>query len=74
MFALTFLGTSASVPPADRNHSSLLGEAGNHRVLVDCGEGTQRRLLRSGAGFRRPDCLPLAISTTCRAGLRPAPK
>src|ERR1700722_2768869 len=53
MFDLTFLGTSASVPSADRNHPSLLIEAGGHRVMVDCGEGTQRQLLRSGAGFRR---------------------
>jgi serine acetyltransferase len=28
MFDLTFLGTSASVPSADRNHPSLLVEAG----------------------------------------------
>lgn len=55
MFALTFLGTSASVPSADRNHPGILVEAGSHRILVDCGEGTQRQLLRSGAGFRRLD-------------------
>jgi len=53
MFALTFLGTSASVPSAERNHPGLLVEAGSHRILVDCGEGTQRQLLRSSAGFRR---------------------
>lgn len=55
MFALTFLGTSASVPSAERNHPGLLVETGSHRVLVDCGEGTQRQLLRSRAGFRRRD-------------------
>ena len=59
MFALTFLGTSASVPSAERNHPGLLVEAGSHRILVDCGEGTQRQLLRSGAGFRRLDRLLL---------------
>ena len=59
MFDLTFLGTSASVPSADRNHPGLLVEAGGHRILVDCGEGTQRQLLRSGAGFRRLDRLLL---------------
>jgi ribonuclease Z len=53
MFNLTFLGTSASVPSAERNHPALLVEAGAHRILVDCGEGTQRQLLRSGRGFRR---------------------
>jgi len=53
MFGLTFLGTSASVPSVQRNQSGLLVEAGGHRILVDCGEGTQRQLLRSRAGFRR---------------------
>src|ERR1700760_580462 len=53
MFDLTFLGTSASVPSAERNHPGLLVEADGHRILVDCGEGTQRQLLRAGAGFRR---------------------
>lgn len=55
MFALTFLGTSASVPSAERNHPALLVEAAGQRMLIDCGEGTQRQLLRSGAGFRRLD-------------------
>jgi ribonuclease Z len=59
MFALTFLGTSASVPSAERNHPGALIEAGIHRILVDCGEGTQRQLLRSGVGFRRLDRLLL---------------
>ena len=55
MFALTFLGTSASVPSAERNHPTLLIEAASKRILVDCDEGTQRQLLRSSAGFRRLD-------------------
>jgi ribonuclease Z len=59
MFALTFLGTSASVPSAERNHPGILVEAGSDRILVDCGEGTQRQLLRSGIGFRRLDRLLL---------------
>src|ERR1700732_1150370 len=59
MFDLTFLGTSASVPSADRNHPGLLVEAGGRRIMVDCGEGTQRQLLRSGTGFRRLDRLLL---------------
>src|SRR6201986_549097 len=59
MFNLTFLGTSASVPSAERNHPGLLVEAGSQRILIDCGEGTQRQLLRSHAGFRRLDRLLL---------------
>jgi ribonuclease Z len=42
MFDITFLGTSASVPSADRSHPGLLVEAGGRRIMVDCGEGTQR--------------------------------
>ncbi len=59
MFDVTFLGTSASIPSAERNHPGLLVEAGSDRILVDCGEGIQRQLLRSGAGFRRLDRLLL---------------
>jgi ribonuclease BN (tRNA processing enzyme) len=59
MFALTFLGPSASVPSAGRNPPGLLIEAGSQRILVDCGEGTQRQLLRGGVGFRRLDRLLL---------------
>jgi ribonuclease Z len=59
MFDLTFLGTSASVPSAERNHPGVLVEVGSERILVDCGEGTQRQLVRSGAGFRRLDRLLL---------------
>ncbi|WP_257169715.1 ribonuclease Z [Bradyrhizobium sp. SRS-191] len=55
MFELTFLGTSASVPSQDRNHPGLLVQAGGQRILIDCGEGIQRQLLASGAGFRRLD-------------------
>jgi len=29
--------------------------ANEHRFMIDCGEGTQRQLLRSGLGFRRLD-------------------
>jgi ribonuclease Z len=53
MFDLTFLGTAASTPAAGRGLAALLVGAGSERFLVDCGEGTQRQLLRAGAGLRR---------------------
>jgi ribonuclease Z len=59
MFDLVFLGTSASVPSPERNQPALLIAAAGGRMLVDCGEGTQRQLLKSGAGFRRLDRLLL---------------
>lgn len=53
MFAIVFLGTSASVPSIHRGLPSQVVIAQNHRYLVDCGEGTQRQILRSGIGFKR---------------------
>jgi len=38
-----FLGTSSMVPTAERNHSAILLTYENERILVDCGEGTQRQ-------------------------------
>ena len=48
---VTFIGTAASVPSAARGTSATLIARGGDRWLVDCGEGTQRQLLRSGAGL-----------------------
>jgi ribonuclease Z len=53
MFEVTFLGTAATMPAAERGLPALLVGAGSERYLIDCGEGTQRQLLRAGAGFRR---------------------
>ena len=48
---LVFLGTSGSVPTAQRAPSALLLRRGGERLLFDCGEGTQRQLLRSSVGL-----------------------
>lgn len=53
MFEIVFLGTSASAPSIYRGLSSLAILAGEDRFLIDCGEGTQRQILRSGIGFKR---------------------
>lgn len=44
---VVFLGTAASVPTAGRGLSSMLVRRGGDRLLLDCGEGTQRQLMRS---------------------------
>jgi ribonuclease Z len=44
---VVFLGTAASVPSAGRGLSSMLIRRGGDRILIDCGEGTQRQLMRS---------------------------
>jgi ribonuclease Z len=53
MFELTFLGTAATMPSAERGLQALLVAAGSDRYLIDCGEGTQRQMLCAGTGFRR---------------------
>lgn len=53
MFEILFLGTSASAPSARRGLSAALVSHDEYRFLVDCGEGTQRQILQSGAGFKR---------------------
>jgi ribonuclease Z len=53
MFEITFLGTSASAPSIERGLSSAIVIHRGERWMIDCGEGTQRQLLRSGLGFRR---------------------
>ncbi len=53
MFEIVFLGTSASAPSIHRGLPAQIILAGEHRFLIDCGEGTQRQILRSGVGFKR---------------------
>jgi ribonuclease Z len=53
MFEIVFLGTSASAPSIYRGLSAAALIAEDDRFLVDCGEGTQRQILRSGMGFKR---------------------
>jgi len=53
LFDIVFLGTSASAPSVYRGLPSLLIQHEEHRFLIDCGEGTQRQILRAGVGFKR---------------------
>src|SRR5438876_1435724 len=48
---LVFLGTSGSMPTAQRAPAALLLRRGGDRLLFDCAEGTQRQLLRSSVGL-----------------------
>jgi ribonuclease Z len=45
--SLFFAGTAGSVPTARRGLPAILLRRGADRILFDCGEGTQRQLLRS---------------------------
>jgi len=55
MFEIVFLGTSASAPSIQRGLPAAIVMYNEYRFMIDCGEGTQRQLLRSGLGFRRLD-------------------
>jgi ribonuclease Z len=48
---LVFLGTSGSMPTAQRAPTATLVRRGGERLLFDCAEGTQRQLLRSKIGL-----------------------
>ncbi len=48
---LVFLGTGGSYPSPRRNVSSLAVELDGDVYLMDCGEGTQRQMMRSSLSF-----------------------
>lgn len=50
MFRLTFLGTSASIPTVHRGMPSI-ALRGKELYLWDCGEGTQRQMMKYKVGF-----------------------
>jgi ribonuclease Z len=45
--SIFFAGTGGSVPSPQRGLPAILIRRGGDRILVDCGEGTQRQLVRS---------------------------
>lgn len=54
--SLFFAGTGGSVPSARRGLPAILLRRGGDRLLFDCGEGTQRQLLRS-VGLADVECV-----------------
>jgi ribonuclease Z len=50
-----FLGTSASRPTVERNVTSIAIQRGGETMLFDCGEGTQRQMMRYGVSFNLGD-------------------
>src|ERR1700752_2246719 len=51
LLRFTFLGTSAAQPTVNRNLSGLAVKADSDLLLFDCGEGSQRQMVRFGTGF-----------------------
>ena len=58
MIIITFLGTVSGVPSLTRNHPAIAIEyfSKDYEVLLwDCGEGTQKQLMKSGISFMNID-------------------
>src|SRR5688500_9679217 len=53
--SLVLLGTSASRPTVERNVSSIALAREGETMLFDCGEGTQRQMMRYGVSFSLSD-------------------
>jgi len=48
---VVFLGTSGSVPTPERGLPAVAVRRGGELLLLDCGEGTQRQMMRAKVGF-----------------------
>jgi ribonuclease Z len=52
-FSVTILGSGAAIPTSDRNPTAHLIEVRNRLLLLDCGEGTQMQLRKSGVKIQK---------------------
>jgi ribonuclease Z len=52
-FIVNILGSGAAIPTTDRNPTAHLVEVRNRLLLLDCGEGTQMQLRKSGHKFQK---------------------
>src|SRR3954453_10303679 len=53
--SISLLGTSASRPTVERNVSSVAVHREGETLMFDCGEGTQRQMMRYGVSFALAD-------------------
>jgi ribonuclease Z len=54
MIVITFLGTVSGIPSRERNHPAIALEYFYYKkdtLLFDCGEGTQKQLMKAGISF-----------------------
>jgi ribonuclease Z len=50
---VTFLGTSGAIPTLERSLPAVLVQRGNELLMLDCGEGVQRQMIRAKVGFAK---------------------
>ena len=53
MFEVTVLGSSAAMPTVERNLPAIAVRRDGDIFLLDCGEGTQRQMMRFGLSFMK---------------------
>lgn len=64
-----FLGTGSTVPTSKRGQTSIFCDLEGERILLDCGEGTQRQIMRFGAGFGISHIFLTQVQGSCAYGL-----
>jgi ribonuclease Z len=55
MVEIVFLGTGSGVPTPRRNHAAIWVRHEGDCMLFDCGEGTQKQLIKAGLNFMKID-------------------
>jgi ribonuclease Z len=50
---ILFLGTAGSVPTPKRSLPAILIQRKGEQIMLDCGEGVQRQMIRAKAGFHK---------------------
>ena len=50
---VVFLGTSGAIPTLQRGLPAVIIQRGNEMLMLDCGEGVQRQMLRAKVGFHK---------------------
>lgn len=53
MFEITFLGTASAMPTPERSLSAIAVRRGGDVILLDCGEGAQRQMMRFGVSYMK---------------------
>jgi ribonuclease Z len=48
-----FMGTAGSVPTPERSLPAVLIKRQNEQLMLDCGEGVQRQMIKAKAGFHK---------------------
>lgn len=70
MLDICLLGCGGMLPLPDRHLTALSVRLNGHRLLIDCGEGTQIAMRRFGIGFKSLDLILLThLHTDHTAGL-----